>query len=219
MPPRIDDPRYATCPYRDLPAENRWADGVAAVAPDRLNPHTPAPFRIDPGARIATAGSCFAQHISRALAGRGFTYQVVEPAPPWLPDADRVRYNFAVFSARYGNVYTALQLFQLFETCYGRREPADAVWRAPDGRWFDLLRPRIQPDGFACRDELLTDRMHHRRAVRRMFETLDVFVFTLGLTEAWVSRTDGTSTPSRRGAGAESSPRIGTSSGTSPRPK
>jgi hypothetical protein len=202
MPPRIDDSRYASCPYRDLPATSRWADGVAAVPPDGLNPHTDAPFRIEPETRVATAGSCFAQHISRALAGRGFTYQVVEPAPPWLLDADRVRYNFAVFSARYGNVYTALQLLQLFETSLGRREPEGCVWRAPDGRWFDLLRPRIQPNGFAGRDELLTDRGHHRRAVRRMFETLDVFVFTLGLTEAWVSRIDGTVYPVAPGCGA-----------------
>ncbi|HJZ56123.1 MAG TPA: GSCFA domain-containing protein, partial [Gemmataceae bacterium] len=145
---------------------------------------------------------CFAQHISRSLVGKGFTYYVVEPAPPWLPAADRARYNFEVFSARYGNVYTALQLLQLFETCMGRREPADAVWRSPDGRWFDLLRPRVQPDGFASRDELLTDRVHHRRAVRRMFEVLDVFVFTLGLTEAWVARADGTVYPVAPGCGA-----------------
>ncbi|MDB5311730.1 MAG: hypothetical protein JWO38_5932 [Gemmataceae bacterium] len=202
MPPRTDDPRYATCPYRDLPADSRWAEAVATVPPDRLNPHAPAPFQIDPETRVATAGSCFAQHISRSLAGRGFTYHVVEPAPSWLPDEDRVRYNFAVFSARYGNVYTALQLLQLFEACYCRRDPADALWRRPDGRWFDLLRPRIQPDGFACRDELLTDRVHHRQAVRRMFETLDVFVFTLGLTEAWVSRVDGTVYPVAPGCGS-----------------
>jgi hypothetical protein len=35
----------------------------------------------------------------------------------------------------------------------------------------------------------------HLAAVRRMFETLDVFVFTLGLTEAWRSRVDGSVYP------------------------
>jgi hypothetical protein len=35
------------------------------------------------------------------------------------------------------------------------------------------------------------DREQHLACVRKMFETLDVFVFTLGLTECWVSRADG----------------------------
>ncbi|HEX4609504.1 MAG TPA: GSCFA domain-containing protein [Urbifossiella sp.] len=202
MTARADDVRYATCPYRDAPPSARWAGAVAGVPADRIDPRTAAPFRIAPGDRVATAGSCFAQHISRALVEKGFSYHVVEPAPAWLPAADRTRYNFEVFSARSGNVYTALQLLQLFETGFGGRGAADAVWRSPGGRWFDLLRPRVQPDGFASRDELVTDRAHHLRAVRRMFETLDVFVFTLGLTEAWLSRADGTVYPIAPGCGA-----------------
>jgi hypothetical protein len=39
------------------------------------------------------------------------------------------------------------------------------------------------------------DRHQHLQAVRRMFETLDVFVFTLGLTECWVSQKDGAAFP------------------------
>ena len=35
------------------------------------------------------------------------------------------------------------------------------------------------------------DRAQHLAAVRRMFEELDVFVFTLGLTECWRARSDG----------------------------
>ena len=39
------------------------------------------------------------------------------------------------------------------------------------------------------------DREQHFAAVREMFENLDVFVFTLGLTECWVSRIDGAAFP------------------------
>ena len=49
----------------------------------------------------------------------------------------------------------------------------------------------IQPEGFATLTELLADRAKHLAAVRRAFEGLDVFVFTLGLTECFASRADG----------------------------
>lgn len=39
--------------------------------------------------------------------------------------------------------------------------------------------------------EMHADREQHLAAVRRMFEELDVFVFTLGLTECWRSAVDG----------------------------
>jgi hypothetical protein len=43
--------------------------------------------------------------------------------------------------------------------------------------------------------EYEADRVQHFAAVRQAIETLDVFVFTLGLTETWVSRTDGAAYP------------------------
>ncbi len=49
----------------------------------------------------------------------------------------------------------------------------------------------MEPDGFATIDELVADREQHLAAVKRMFETLDVMIFTLGLTEAWSARADG----------------------------
>src|SRR5262249_40855351 len=100
MTPRTDDPRYATCPYRGLPPASRWADAVAAIPPDRVNPHTPAPFRIGPDTRVATGGRCFAHHISPSPGGEGVTYYAVEPAPPRPPAAPRARDNFQGFSAR-----------------------------------------------------------------------------------------------------------------------
>ena len=42
---------------------------------------------------------------------------------------------------------------------------------------------------------MLADRDKHLSAVREMFETLDVFVFTLGLTEGWEAIEDGAAFP------------------------
>lgn len=98
--------------------------------------------------------------------------------------------NYDLFSARYGNIYTARQLRQLVERAYGRFEPISRAWRRPDGMFVDPFRPNVEPEGFVSEAELEFDRRHHLSAVRRAFEEADVFVFTLGLTEAWVDRRD-----------------------------
>lgn len=167
-------------PYAGLPPQQFWRNAVEAVAPAELDPAADPPFAIRRDMRVATAGSCFAQHVSRALSRSGYDFYVAEPSPGGDP-----------FSARYGNVYTARQLLQLFDRAYGAFEPADVAWHRPDGRFADPFRPRIEADGFASVAELTASRARHLAAVREMFERLDVLVFTLGLTEAWRAKRDG----------------------------
>ena len=62
-------------------------------------------------------------------------------------------------------------------------------------RFYDPFRPNIEPGGFTSEEELLATRAQTLRALRSMFETTRVFVFTLGLTEAWVNRDDGSIYP------------------------
>lgn len=140
---------------------------------------------------MATAGSCFAQHIARYLQKSGFNYYVTEPGHPVLPESVRVANNYGQFSARYGNIYTARQLLQLFERAYGNFRPVEDCWRVEDDVFLDPFRPSAQPGGFISEAEMRIDREQHLACVRKMFETLDVFIFTLGLTECWVSRADG----------------------------
>ena len=106
-----------------------------------------------------------------------------------------------MFTARYGNIYTTLQLLQLIDRAYGRFVPAEAAWHDADGALVDPFRPTVQPGGFASSEELETDRARHLACVREAFETLDVFVFTLGLTEAWLSSRDGAAFPLCPGGG------------------
>jgi hypothetical protein len=84
---------------------------------------------------------------------------------------------------------------QLLRRAYGRFAPRDDVWARADGRLFDPFRPTIQPDGFPTRREYDLDRRRHFAAVRRLFEEVDVFVFTLGLTECWCAADDGAAYP------------------------
>jgi hypothetical protein len=181
-------------PYSGASPHRLWRSAVTQCGPD-TDPVTRPPFRISPTDKVMTAGSCFAQHISQRLKASGFGFLVTEPAHPLLPDAIADAYHYARFTARYGNVYTARQLRQLLERAYGRLIPQDAAWVDKTGRWVDALRPLIQPAGFGSRKELEKDRQQHLAAVRKAFETLDVLVFTLGLTEAWESKLDGTVYP------------------------
>ena len=182
-------------PYRDLPAAAYWRRAVAEVPASAVDPVVAAPFRIARGDRVATAGSCFAQHIARHLRGAGFRFLVTEPAHPVVAPVDAERFGYGLFTARYGNVYTSRQLLQLFQRAHGAFTPRDDVWTEPDGRLIDPFRPAIQPGGFLTAAEYRADRERHFACVREAFATLDVFVFTLGLTECWVSRDDGAAYP------------------------
>ena len=176
-------------PYQDLPARAFWKTGVAAANPLALGDLYEPKFALA-GARIATAGSCFAQHIGRHLRERGFAFLDVEPAPAGLAPAERPRFGYGLYSARYGNVYSARQLRQLFERAAGSFVPRESVWQR-DGRFYDPFRPSIEPDGFATAEAVAASRRAHLGRVAGLLAETDVFCFTFGLTEAWVDRADG----------------------------
>jgi hypothetical protein len=177
-------------PYLSLPDRAFWRRAVAAPAPGEVDPVGRFDLVIDRSTKVATAGSCFAQHIARYLSRSGYHHYVVEPGHPILTPEVRDAFHYGQFSCRYGNIYTARQLLQLFRRAYGKFSPVDDAW-THEGEIVDPFRPTIHPHGFASLAEMRLDRVHHLAAVRNMFETLDVFVFTLGLTECWRSRRDG----------------------------
>lgn len=180
-------------PYSGLPDKAFWRTSIAGRHISEVaNLVRSLPDLRD--AKIATAGSCFAQHIGKALRTRGLQYLDYEPAPEFLSAQDADRFGYGVYSCRYGNLYTVRQLWQLFQEVFGTRKPAIPVWEN-NGRYFDALRPGIEKEGFASADEVLALRASHLRQVKRLFEDLDVFVFTFGLTEAWTAVEDGTTYP------------------------
>lgn len=169
-------------PYRSQPDHAFWSRAMAQTPADDVDPVVKPQFTLAREDQIATAGSCFAQHISRALQAKGFGYLITEPG-------EEAR-NYGVYPARFGNIYTARQLLQLFQRAFGLFAPAEKAWRAGD-RFADPFRPQVEPGGFASLDAMLADRERHLDCVRSMFERADVFIFTLGLTEAWTSLEDG----------------------------
>ncbi|KNG93371.1 GSCFA domain-containing protein [Pseudaestuariivita atlantica] len=181
-------------PYESLPDDAFWRTGVAARDPlDPGNLYQPK-FAIEPKKRIATAGSCFAQHVGRALKSADVKMLDVEPAPRVADPAIAARFGYGLFSARYGNIYTARQLLQLAQEAYGEFTPANAIWER-DGRYFDALRPGVEPEGLGSPEEVMAHRAKHLEAVRLLFKRCDVFVFTFGLTETWCHEESGTVYP------------------------
>jgi hypothetical protein len=177
-------------PYHDIPDTQRWSRAMAGRTSAGIDPVQPPPFRIERDSRIVTAGSCFAQHVARHLRERGHACFETEPAHPLLPAALAQTFNYGIYAARYGNIYTSRQLLQLWRRAIGVFLPADDRWDQ-EGACFDPFRPGIQPGGFSSLREYQEDRRQHLAAVRRAFTEMDVFVFTLGLTECWASRQDG----------------------------
>lgn len=188
------------CPYTTLPPVAFWKDSVAEPELREVDPVISPRFKFNSTTKVATAGSCFAQHIARYLESVGDNYFVTEPGHPKMPASLRTSYNYGTFTARFGNIYTSGQLVQLFDRAYLNFVPEEEPWRLGPSL-IDPFRPVIQPKGFACQLELDLDREAHFAAVRHMFEHLDVFVFTLGLTEGWRSRTDGAMLPVCPGCG------------------
>jgi hypothetical protein len=193
-------------PYSHLPDHQFWRRSISNIAPHEVNPVVNPRFRISAADKVATAGSCFAQHISRRLSAMGFNYFVPENGEDLSAEAREGR-QFGVFSARFGNLYTTAQLLQLFEEAFGNHRPLDDAWLRHDGRLVDPFRPQVEPAGYAARIDVADERRRHLNSVRSVFREPDIFIFTMGLTEAWRSRKDGSVFPLAPGvAGGEFDP-------------
>jgi hypothetical protein len=206
---RLTDPRFADIkrfvklrsaktprretPYSGLADFHWWSKAVAEPEMTDVDPVVRPKFTISETTSIATAGSCFAQHIARRLQKENYRYLVTESAP--AGHSDPAADNYGTFTARYGNIYTTRQLVQLVDRAYGRFVPELNSWRLADGGYVDPFRPRIGKVPFRSEEQLEQDRSRHFAAVREMFEILDVFVFTLGLTEHWAAKSDGAVVP------------------------
>lgn len=188
----------AKSPYDGLEPRAYWRSGVVDRKPTRLEGLYDPRFLIAPDTRVMTAGSCFAQHVHRAMTEAGYDVIDEEPAPAHVGAELADRYFYGKFSARYGNVYTSRQFLQLLREAEGTHIPAHPVW-VKDGFYIDALRPSVEPKGHATPEAVLLARHEHLAAVRAAVRQADVLVFTLGLTETWADADSGTVYPSAPG--------------------
>lgn len=188
-------------PYESLGERYFWSSAVAKKNMFDINELWDPRFKITKQMKVATFGSCFAQHIGRALAARGFNWMIAETAPLGMSEENSKKFNFGVFSARTGNIYTATLLNQWIDWSLDPSKVPDEFWES-DGRFYDPFRPNIEPDGFASREELVSSRLATLEAFRKTLTDSDVFVFTLGLTESWKNSVHGHEYPMCPGTAA-----------------
>src|SRR4051812_19911752 len=112
-------------PYHSIPGEARWREVVAGRPSGDIDPHFNTGLQIDRQDKVASAGSCFAQRISQSLQDSGYNYLVTEKGPPFLPPERRRELGYGIYSARHGNIYSPLQLLQLFRRAFSGESPQE----------------------------------------------------------------------------------------------
>ena len=141
--------------------------------------------------KVATFGSCFAQHLAVSLRERGYNWFDAEPAPDIFSPEVKAKHNFGVFSARTGEISTAAALRQWISWAIGTEAPpTDEIWQQ-GSRFLDPFRSFIEPNGFAGPDELLASRESTLRALRKVIAHADRFVVTLSNTAGWIHSSKG----------------------------
>jgi hypothetical protein len=176
-------------PYEAQPPKAFWRSAVGERNPLEITDLWSPKFSLEKDQPVATLGSCFAQHISKALLAAGYSWLNSEPAPVKFPQHLKSEFHYDVFSARVGNIYTTALLKQWVLWAFDLQSPSPEVWEG-NARFFDPFRPGIEPDGFASASEVMAARACTLRAIRGMFEQCHTLIFTLGLTEAWFNVDD-----------------------------
>lgn len=169
-------------PYKDQPDRAFWSRSVASNwSPLALITAEEPILAAD--SRVMSAGSCFAATIVPHLEAAGYRYVRTETA-----DAND-RFHYESYSAAYGNIYTARQWLQLLDRAEGRFHPLEDRWATEDAV-IDPFRPGLPYPAESDEEFDLLTRSHLDQVLAAILEC-NIFVFTLGLTECWVSTLDG----------------------------
>lgn len=174
-----------TNPYKKLPSGAFWRPTVGDRSPFDINDIWDPKFDIRPNQAVSTYGSCFAQHIGEALETRGYSRLVTEPAPWGMKNKNARAWNYGIFTARTGNIYTTSLLRQWVNWSLGHETMPEEYWYGTNGELIDPFRPTIEPDGFTSIDELHASRKQTLASFKASIRESRYFVFTMGLTESW----------------------------------
>jgi len=182
-----------THPYQHLPPRAFWSRSINPRFDSAELLKQSAPL-IRAGDKVMSAGSCFAANLVPYLEKYGFTYLRTEYVHPFYGTIPAENLGYGRFSAGYGNIYTARQVLQLLLRSLGLLRPVEDRWYE-DGIVVDPFRPGLKYAARSDREfDVLTSQ--HLVATAAAFRQCDVLIFTLGLTEGWVSKLDGSVFPS-----------------------
>lgn len=174
-------------PYQSLGKSSFWSTAVTKKNVFDLSGLWTPKFEIRKDTKIASFGSCFAQHIGTALSLHGLNWLCTEKAPKGICKETAKLFNYEIFSARTGNIYTVSQLRQWTDWALDYGSVPNEIWEK-ESRFIDPFRPTIEPLGFESIRELEASRKFTIQAFKKALLESDIFIFTLGLTETWVNQ-------------------------------
>jgi hypothetical protein len=92
--------------------------------------------------------------------------------------------GYRIFSCRTRNIYTTSMLNQWVDWSLNKQVMPQEIWQYKK-RYYDPMRPTIENASFETLEECLVMRKQARLVFFRCIKRAEVFVFTLGLSEAW----------------------------------
>lgn len=147
---------------------------------------------MDMSTPVASAGSCFAFEIARALQEQKFNYLVEEraddPRDGIIVDGYQAGDKYAKFSANYGILFNTPSLLQLAQRAFNLRHFEQYCNKLENGMYMNPYRENVF---FVNKQSYINDYPKHIAAVRRVLTKVKVMIFTAGLNECWQLR-DGT---------------------------
>lgn len=187
---------YHTCPYNDLP-DRAFFKKVGERGGD-LDIRPDPRLSLSQDDKVVSAGSCFAARIANFIRSSGLTYLFGDDRA--VSDGDEIHEESeAIFSLRYGNIYTTRHLLQLLQRVVGERVVEPPVAKDEAGRYRNLFRPSVL--SYSSLEILRQDDLAHLGNIKTFLERATVFTFTLGLTEQWIDRESDITFPSAPGCG------------------
>lgn len=134
---------------------------------------------VTPSTPIASIGSCFAREIKRRLVNKGFNYITEETHHPAAIHA----------SAAWERIYNTFSMRQVFEYTFETFDPQIRWWKSPQtGKIQDPYRRIIL---YETLDKAQQDFASHIIQSRKALTSARLLIITLGLTEIWEDRFDG----------------------------
>lgn len=141
---------------------------------------------------VGSAGSCFASWIAHALQSKGLNYVVTEPnVCPNGTYKFMTPGNVPNSCAVWGTIFNTPSFKQLAEKAFHMRELPRILWAERlNGKpvYFDPFRENVEFPSIEAYEE---NYEKHRVATRESLLKCKVFIITLGLSEVWYFRADG----------------------------
>ncbi|MCX5873984.1 MAG: GSCFA domain-containing protein [Deltaproteobacteria bacterium] len=128
---------------------------------------------------IASMGSCFAREIKTALIREGYSYIMEETEHPASKHA----------SAAWERLYNTFSIRQIFDYTFEEFNPQIRWWISPETHVVQDPYRRIIL--YRSLEEAQADFEHHIKCSHRALNTAEILIITLGLTEIWRDRFDG----------------------------